>query len=151
MQALQLDEIQLEEVADPGDEQARFRFAFPMHAGTGSADSAVVYMELDPGMHLGMHTDSQEEVVVVLEGTAEATVAGERGTLGAGGVVVIPAMAPHDLRNVGDGPMRAVGFFSGGVVYSTFAGTPVAGASGVLSVNGAGAGEQVFALLPLQE
>lgn len=150
MRTIQLSDVELEHVDGP-EAGNSFRFAFPLHRAAGTNDSAVVYMELEPGMHLGTHTDSQEEVVLVLEGTAEATVGENRGTLTAGGAVVIPAMAPHDVRNVGAGPLRAIGFFSGAVVYSTFTPSPVPGTEGLLSVNGVAGGEAVYALQSLEE
>jgi hypothetical protein len=71
------------------------------------------------GRNLGMHKASEEELVLVLEGAAGH---GRRGGCRAqtGTAVVIPAMVPHDLENVGDGVLRAIGFFSGASVISTF-------------------------------
>jgi quercetin dioxygenase-like cupin family protein len=44
----------------------------------------------------------------------------ERGILTAGDLAVIPAMAPHGLRTIGDEPVKVVGFFSEPDVVSTF-------------------------------
>ena len=86
----------------------------------GAASTAVVYFELEPGEHTGMHTDSAEEIVLILSGRAEATVGDERGELSAGGLGLVPALVPHDVRNVGEETVRVVGFFSSGVVVSVF-------------------------------
>jgi quercetin dioxygenase-like cupin family protein len=67
-----------------------------------------------------MHTDSAEELVLILSGRAEATVGDERGELSAGGIGLVPALVPHDVRNIGDETVRAVGFFSSGIVVSVF-------------------------------
>ena len=120
MDVAYLDESQLVECWSKGDPTSRMRcsdaFIF-----SGKADSlALVDMLLEPGGCVPPHTDSAEEVVLVLEGTVEAHVGDERGTLEAGGMVLIPAMARHSIRNVGDGTARMLGFFSGAEVISTF-------------------------------
>jgi quercetin dioxygenase-like cupin family protein len=112
--------LELQEEWTDGDPAARLRSAFPLHAGTGAEQSAVVYFELEPGGAVDTHTDSAEEVVLILEGTVLATCGGEAGTLRAGELVLIPAGVPHRIRNVGDGPARAVGFFAAARVVSTF-------------------------------
>lgn len=81
----------------------------------------MVVFELGEGEHVGLHTDSAEEVVLVLDGRAEATLGDETGQLRAREMVVIPAGVPHDVRNVGTGIMRAVGFFASCNVRSVFA------------------------------
>lgn len=54
-----------------GDSAARHRGNFPLGGGNGAADSAVVYVELEPGTRLEEHTDSPEEILLVLEGEVE--------------------------------------------------------------------------------
>lgn len=93
---------------------------FPVYSGTGTKATSVVYMEWEPGGDLCTHTDSAEEIVLVLEGTLEGRVGDERGPLTAGELVVIPAMVPHGLRNTGGTRARAIGFFSSATVVSTF-------------------------------
>lgn len=88
------------------------RFGFPLSSATRTASTAVVQMEFAPGAVLPRHTDSAEELLLVLEGTAEGTIGDETGRLQAGDIALVPALAPHGLRNVGDGPLRVVGFFS---------------------------------------
>ncbi len=102
------------------DPQMRITVAFPFCAATGAESSAVVYFEIEPGCHLGMHTDSAEEIVLLLSGAVEATIGGERGRLSAGQAALVPAMAPHGIRNVGSETARCVGFFSAANVVSTF-------------------------------
>jgi quercetin dioxygenase-like cupin family protein len=80
-----------------------------------------------------MHTDSAEEIVVILSGRVEAIVGDESGELSAGGIGLVPALVPHDVRNIGDETVRVVGFFSSSTVVSVFddpmmpAGTRVVG------------------------
>lgn len=118
------NDLPVQEMHDPADGALRFKFDFPVYAAKGSADCAVVYMEIEPGKNLGMHTDSEEEIVLVLGGTAEGTVGDEIGKLEEGAAVVIPAMVPHDFRNIGESVLRAIGFFSGATVISTFEPAP---------------------------
>jgi quercetin dioxygenase-like cupin family protein len=94
--------------------------AFPLHSATGAADSAIVWINLEPGGELAMHQDSAEELLLVIEGEVEATVDGETGRLGERQLAVVPLMVPHGMRNVGDGPARVLGFFSSSTVVSTF-------------------------------
>lgn len=120
MQVVDLNKLELLEAWSEQDPNARMKVNFPFFSSTGAKSSAVVYMVLEPGQRLGRHSDSAEEVVVVLEGTARGIVGDEEGELSAGGMVLIPAMVPHDFMNVGSGVMRAVGFFSSATVVSTF-------------------------------
>jgi quercetin dioxygenase-like cupin family protein len=67
-----------------------------------------------------MHTDSAEEVVLVVEGTADVVVGGERGRLEAGDMALVPALVPHDVSCAGDEPVRVVGWFASATVVSVF-------------------------------
>ncbi len=96
------------------------RAAFPTSSNTGTAATATVYMTFEPGAELPEHRDSAEEVVVVLEGAVEGSIDGEQGILTVGQLAVIPAMAPHGFRNVGDVPARVIGFFGGSTNVATF-------------------------------
>jgi quercetin dioxygenase-like cupin family protein len=98
----------------------RTRFAFPMCWATGNASTAVLYVELEPGCGPGRHTDSPEELLFVLEGEVEVEVGGERGRLGPGGLALVPALVPHQFRNVGSTKARVLGFFSSNVVVAEF-------------------------------
>jgi quercetin dioxygenase-like cupin family protein len=120
MLAVHLTERDLIDVSSETDETRRIRFDFPISAVAGAASTAVVYFELEPGEHTGMHSDSAEEIVLVLSGTAEATVGDERGELSVGGLGVVPALVPHDVRNIGEETLRVVGFFSSNTVVSVF-------------------------------
>ena len=93
---------------------------FPFFVGTGAKSTSVVYFEIEPGHRLGTHTDSAEEILLILEGEAEVSLGDEQGRLSAGEMALVPAMVPHGLRNVGEETVRVVGFFSSNVVVSTF-------------------------------
>ena len=114
MFAIDLDDFELAP-AGPG-----FRVSFPLHSATGTASTATVLFELDPGAELPTHTDSAEELLIVVQGTAEARVGDEVGILETHQVGLVPPMAPHGLRNIGDDVLRVLGTFSSSTVISTF-------------------------------
>lgn len=116
----QIGELELMEVWYEDDPTMRVRVNFPFFVGNGTMSTAVVYFELEPGHRLGTHTDSAEEILLILEGTAEVSLGDEQGRLSAGEMALVPAMVPHGLRNVGDDTVQVVGFFSSNVVVSTF-------------------------------
>ena len=70
-------------------------------------------LEVDPGCALPRHTDSAEEVVVVVSGVAEVEVDGERERVSAGGVALVPQDVPHQVANAGDEPLRFVAVYAG--------------------------------------
>jgi quercetin dioxygenase-like cupin family protein len=98
----------------------RAKATFPFSAATGTKNTAVVYFEVEPGHRLGTHTDSAEELLLLLGGTAEVSVGEEQGQVSAGEMALVPAMVPHSVRNVGDETLRVVGFFSSSTVMATF-------------------------------
>lgn len=120
MLASNVNELLLTDLAPPADPSLGSRYAFPISAASGSAATAVVYFEVEPGKRLGRHTDSSEEVIYVVEGDGEATVGDERVALSAGALAVVPALVPHDIRNTGAGPLKVVGFFAGSALMHAF-------------------------------
>ena len=114
MFAFDLDDFELAD-AGPG-----LRVSFPAHSATGTASTATVLFELDPGAELPVHVDSAEELLIVVQGTAEARVGDEVGVLEKHQVGLVPPMAPHGLRNIGDDVLRVFGTFSASTVVSTF-------------------------------
>ena len=114
MIAFDLDDYDLVPMA-PG-----LRVAFPVHSAAGTASTATVLFELDPGAELALHTDSAEELLIIVQGTAEARVGDEVGRLETHQVGLVPPMAPHGLRNIGDDVLRVLGTFSASTVVSTF-------------------------------
>lgn len=133
MQTVDLNTIDLLDAWYEQDPAMRIRVNFPFFAATGNESSSVVYFEIEPGHYLGTHSDSAEEIVLILSGTVEASLGEETGRLSAGQAVLIPAMVPHGIRNIGEETARCVGFFSAAMVESTFdqpimpLGTQVAG------------------------
>ncbi|HLM33953.1 MAG TPA: cupin domain-containing protein [Gaiellaceae bacterium] len=100
-----------------GEPQARWRVGFPL---LSLEDSLVIQIETEPGACLGTHTDGAEEILLVLAGRIEAHVDHERIELGPGEMVVVPELAPHGFRTVGDVMARVLGFFPTKSVESVF-------------------------------
>src|SRR4051794_19658346 len=98
----------LEEAWVEGDETARWR-SVSGHAGAASGSAL---LEVPPGCRLPRHTDSAEESVVVLAGTAEIEVGGERETVGAGDVALVPRNVSHEVRNAGEGTLRFAAIYA---------------------------------------
>jgi quercetin dioxygenase-like cupin family protein len=120
MQQIDLGSLPLMYVESSLDPSRRVRVGFPHHSQVGNASTATVYFELEPGMRVGLHRDSAEELLLILEGEGEATVGDETAVAQAGAVVTVPAMEAHDIRNVGAGMLRVLGFFSASTVVATF-------------------------------
>ena len=120
MIGVQISELELMEAWYEEDPTMRVRVNFPFFVGNETMSTAAVYFELEPGYRLGSHTDSAEEILLILEGEAEVSLGDEQGRLSAGEVALVPAMVPHGLRNLGDETVRVLGFFSSNVVVSTF-------------------------------
>ncbi|MEH7122404.1 cupin domain-containing protein [Bacillus sp. JJ1532] len=115
-----LNSLKLLEGWFENDPTTRQRAAFPLYKSTGTKNLSVVYFEIKPGDSLGTHTDSAEEIILVLEGKAEATVEHEKGEITKGEMALIPHMVPHNIRNIGSETLKVVGFFSSPNVVSTF-------------------------------
>ena len=120
MHAVQTQQLELLPARHRDDEANVVRAAWPLSRASGSRSTAAVYFELDRGMRLGRHTDSGEEVLVVLAGEVDVIVGDERRRVAAGGLAVVPAEVPHDVVGAGDGTARVTGVFPSSTVVSVF-------------------------------
>ena len=68
---------------------------------TGAERLCVFEQFCDPGRGAPTHLHAVEEVLTVVEGTAEVWLDGERAKLAAGQSVVMPAGRKHGFRNTG--------------------------------------------------
>ena len=114
MQVVDLQEVETFEVDE------RLRVAFPVSSATGTAATATVLMRIAPGGEVGEHTDTAEELLYIVQGEVEASVGDETGTLRAGDLAVVPALALHSFRNRGAEEARILGFFGGSTNIGTF-------------------------------
>jgi quercetin dioxygenase-like cupin family protein len=108
-----LNSIDLNEFIGKEDPRQHCKATFPLIGLHGSKDLATVYFEIAPGDNLGMHTDSAEELLVVLKGEGLATVGRQQATVAEGGIVLVPKLVPHDIINIGVGPLKVLGVFGG--------------------------------------
>jgi quercetin dioxygenase-like cupin family protein len=120
MHAVQTQQLDLLPAHHRDDEANVVRAAWPLSRDTGSRSTAAVYFELERGMRLGRHTDSAEEVLVVLTGEVDVIVGEERRRLSSGGLAVVPAEVPHDVVAVGFGTARVTGVFPSNTIVSVF-------------------------------
>lgn len=120
MYAVQTQELDLLRAHHRDDEANVVQAAWPVHRGTGARGTAAVYFQLERGMRLGRHTDSAEEVLVVLAGEVDVVVGDEPHPLTAGGIAVVPAEVPHDVMGAGDGTARVMGVFPSSTIVSVF-------------------------------
>ncbi len=111
-----LNQLELHTGTVEGNPDVEAHFAFPMFWATGNASTAVLCVELDPGKSGPRHIDMPEEILLIEQGEVEVQVGDERAVLGPGELVLVPAMVPHAVRNVGNERARIVGFFSSNTV-----------------------------------
>jgi mannose-6-phosphate isomerase-like protein (cupin superfamily) len=70
---------------------------------------AIGNVTLDPdGGQVPWHNQDQEEVYIIIEGTAEMCLGEERQTLTAGQAAYIPSGVFHQLTNIGSTPVRMI-------------------------------------------
>ncbi len=98
----------------------RGRVSFPLYAAHGCEAASTVYFEVQPGDHIGRHTDSAEEILFIVDGTGEAVVGDERVPVMRGALALVPELVPHDVYATGDSPLRVLGFFAAATVESVF-------------------------------
>ena len=126
MKSVRLSELELGDAWYENDETVRWRDNLPLTPGTpGTSDVAAedfvaVYFEVEPGKRVGTHTDSEEEILLVLEGTVAVSVEDDEGELESGEMAVVPPKAPHSVRNAGDETAAVLGLFPAGEVHHEF-------------------------------
>ena len=115
-----INRLELTEFRTEQDPNQGCRATFPMFGALGTRNSATVYFELDSGEHLGRHTDSEEELLFIVDGEVEVSVGEETGRLEKGEIALVPKMVPHDLKNIGRGTAKVLGFFGAPHIVATF-------------------------------
>ena len=120
MAGVRLEEIELMEAWSAENDDVRARFDFPLTAASGCTSCSVIYYVIEPGHRTPMHIHSCEEIQGIVEGTTEVTVGHETQTFEAEALVVVPALTRHSLENVGECPLRVIGFFSSAAAIHTY-------------------------------
>lgn len=120
MTTINLNTLDLAEFTGKSDVLQHCKATFPLVGAHGSKQLASVYFEIAPGDNLGRHTDSAEELIIVLEGTLDAEIGGEIRRVEAGSITLIPEMVPHNFHNTGSGIARILGVFGRNNIVATF-------------------------------
>ncbi|MBK7872403.1 MAG: cupin domain-containing protein [Saprospiraceae bacterium] len=121
MTTVNLNQLELAEFIGKENLQQHCRATFPLLGAHGTKNSATVYFELEPGNHLGRHTDSAEELLLILDGEVEINIGEEKSKAAKNTIALVPKMVPHDLVNIGSKTARVLGFFGGSNnIISTF-------------------------------
>jgi quercetin dioxygenase-like cupin family protein len=114
------DSAELAEAWIDGQDGARWRSTQGHGSDDGAALSGSSLLEIGPGCRLPRHTDSAEEVIVVVAGSAAVTVDGEAARVEAGGVALVPECATHEVRNAGEETLRFVAVYASTDVVTTY-------------------------------
>jgi quercetin dioxygenase-like cupin family protein len=108
-----LNNLELNELFAEENPEQHCRVTFPILGAHGSKELATVYFELDPGEEVGSHTDSAEELLLIMNGSVEVIIGDETGNAEKGQLAVVPKMVPHNIRNIGTDKVKVLGFFGG--------------------------------------
>jgi quercetin dioxygenase-like cupin family protein len=117
--SVNLKDVQYIEGWTESDERYHWNGAFPFPDGSLN-DLAVVHFILGPGEALPTHTDSEEELIIVLTGEAEAIVGDEKAIISAPSLTRIPKMVPHGFVNNGSEKVTVLGVFPSSYIIATF-------------------------------
>ena len=115
-----LDELEFADAWIEGDETARWRSASGHGPASGARSSGSSVLEVEPGCRLPAHTDSAEETIVVLAGTAEVQIHRETARVTAGGLALVPTNHLHEVRNVGPELLRFAAVYADTDVVTTY-------------------------------
>jgi len=102
------------------DKTIAWNAAFASCGGHGADQSSTIVYEIEPGGHLGWHTDATEETQYIIAGTGELKMEDGIYPVGPGSVFVLPTNVRHDLANTGKDPLRAVAFFAAAMFTQDF-------------------------------
>jgi quercetin dioxygenase-like cupin family protein len=102
------------------DTSIKWNASFATYGGHGADQSSTIVYEIEPGGHLGWHTDATEETQYVVSGKGELRTEEGKFPVGPGSVFVLPTNLRHDLANTGKEPLRAVAFFAAAMFTQDF-------------------------------
>ena len=92
----------------PTREMHGTRFTTIAAPSTGSRETSAWRVEIPPGTDPVPHELTREELIVVLSGTAKASLDGRVEEIGAGGAVIVPPDTPFSLAAAGTEPVIAL-------------------------------------------
>jgi quercetin dioxygenase-like cupin family protein len=102
------------------DKTVSWAGAFATCGGRYAVQSSTIVYEIEPGGHLGWHTDATEETQYIIAGTGELRMEDGTHAVGPGSVFALPANVRHDLANTGKDTLRAVAFFAAAMFTQNF-------------------------------
>ena len=105
------------------DNRLGSRVQLIVDAAAGVTALALVNQVCEPGVGAPSHTHEFEEIVTVVEGSAEVWVAGQRQVIGPGTSVFVRPGAVHGFRNVGDEPLRVQAVIASTELRATYVGS----------------------------
>lgn len=108
------------EVRSSDDASIKWNASFATYGGHGADQSSTIVYEIEPGGHLGWHTDATEETQYIVSGAGELRTEEGKFAVGPGSVFVLPTNLRHDLANTGKEPLRAVAFFAAAMFTQDF-------------------------------
>jgi quercetin dioxygenase-like cupin family protein len=94
----------------PSHEMDATRFWQLASPSTGSTEASVWRLEVSPGSEPVPHAMTREEILVVLEGTARASIDGAVEDVPAGSAIVVPADATFALGAAGSEAVVALAY-----------------------------------------
>jgi quercetin dioxygenase-like cupin family protein len=106
------EEREMSEAWIESDPHARWKSMFGHGPTDGAEASGSSLLEVAPGFGLGRHTDSAEETVVVVSGSARVELDGEVEVVSAGGLALIPEGVPHQVSCHGEETLRFVAVYA---------------------------------------
>jgi quercetin dioxygenase-like cupin family protein len=115
-----LDELEFADAWVEGDESARWRSASGHGPACGARSSGSSIIEVEPGRRLPAHTDSAEETIVVLAGSADVQIEGETAHVTTGGLALVPTNLLHEVRNAGSEVLRFAAVYADTDVVTTY-------------------------------
>jgi quercetin dioxygenase-like cupin family protein len=86
------------------------RFTTIAAPSTGSREASVWRVEIPAGIDPVPHELTREELIIVLSGTARASLAGRVEDIGPGGAIVVPPDTPFSLAAAGAEPLTALAY-----------------------------------------
>ncbi len=103
-----------------GDERGRWRSASGHGPATGAEASGSSILEVEPGCILPRHTDSAEELIVIVSGAATVIVGDETATASTGAIALVAAGMPHEVHNAGEELLRFWAVYAAPEVTTTY-------------------------------
>jgi quercetin dioxygenase-like cupin family protein len=120
MVTFSLDNLEFADAWVEGDDAARWRSASAHGPACGAQSSGSSIIELEAGRKLPAHTDSAEETIVVLAGSADVQIDAETARVTSGGLVLVPTNHVHEVRNAGPEILRFAAVYADTDVVTTY-------------------------------